>query len=51
MRWGVRDEASNDHTTTELCMSELHACKTLSTGPYFVVCLKCMHQIKLIFTL
>ena len=37
MRWGVRDEASNDHTTTELCMSELHACRNLSTGPYFVV--------------
>ena len=38
MRWGIRDEASNDHKTTELCLQELKACQRLSTGPNFVVC-------------
>ena len=37
MRWGVRDEAVDDHKTTELCMKELALCKKLSTGPNFVV--------------
>ena len=38
MRWGVRDEATADHMTTELCMKELKLCQDLSTGPSFVVC-------------
>ena len=38
MRWGVREEAENDHMSTELCMKELMACKDVSTGPNFVVC-------------
>ena len=37
MRWGVRDEATDDHMTTELCMSEIDNCKRLSMGPNFVV--------------
>ena len=37
MRWGVRDEATDDHMTTELCMKELYACQKLSTGPNFIV--------------
>ena len=37
MRWGVRDESTADHMTTELCMRELEACQELSTGPNFVV--------------
>ena len=37
MRWGVRDEAADDHTTIELCLKELLACQKVSTGPYFVV--------------
>ena len=37
MRWGVRDEATADHMTTELCMRELSACQKLSTGPNFIV--------------
>ena len=37
MRWGVREDATDDHTTTELCLKELHACQKVSTGPYFVV--------------
>ena len=37
MRWGVRDEATADHMTSELCMRELRACQKLSTGPNFIV--------------
>ncbi|XP_070534263.1 NACHT and WD repeat domain-containing protein 2-like [Ptychodera flava] len=36
MRWGVRDEATDDHMTSELCMNEIAACQKLSTGPNFV---------------
>ncbi|XP_060071031.1 NACHT domain- and WD repeat-containing protein 1-like [Ylistrum balloti] len=36
MRWGVRDEASDDHTTLDLCMNELRLCQELSTGPNFI---------------
>lgn len=37
MRWGVRDESTDDHSTLELCLKELKACQGLSTGPNFVV--------------
>ena len=37
MRWGVRDEATDDHMTSELCMREIRECQRLSTGPNFVV--------------
>ncbi|KFB37533.1 AGAP011163-PA-like protein [Anopheles sinensis] len=37
MRWGVRDEATDDHMTTELCMREIQNCQRLSMGPNFVV--------------
>lgn len=37
MRWGVRDEATDDHMTTSLCMQEIHNCQRLSIGPNFVV--------------
>ena len=37
MRWGVRDEATDDHMTTELCMTEIDNCQRLSVGPNFVV--------------
>ena len=37
MRWGVREEALDDHLTVELCMRELELCQRLSTGPNFVV--------------
>ncbi|XP_071093650.1 NACHT and WD repeat domain-containing protein 2-like [Haliotis cracherodii] len=36
MRWGVRDEATDDHMGTELCLREIDLCKKLSTGPSFV---------------
>jgi hypothetical protein len=32
MRWGVRDEMTNEHMTSELCMRELAACQHLSIG-------------------
>ena len=38
MRWGVRDEATDDHMTTELCMKEIENCQRLSMGPNFVEC-------------
>jgi len=38
MRWGVRDQATDDHMGTEMCLRELRMCKKLSTGPNFVVC-------------
>ncbi|XP_077997560.1 NACHT domain- and WD repeat-containing protein 1-like [Glandiceps talaboti] len=37
MRWGIPDEASTDHTTSELCMREISNCQRLSKGPIFVV--------------
>ncbi|KAL8578635.1 hypothetical protein ACOMHN_007093 [Nucella lapillus] len=37
MRWGVRDEATDDHMTTELCMHEIDICQRLSVGPNFIV--------------
>jgi hypothetical protein len=37
MRWGVRDEATDDHMTTELCMKEIDNCQRLSNGPNFCV--------------
>ena len=37
MRWGVRDESTDDHMGTELCLKELLQCRNMSTGPFFVV--------------
>ncbi|XP_072026817.1 NACHT domain- and WD repeat-containing protein 1-like [Amphiura filiformis] len=36
MRWGVRDEATADHMTTELCIREIRNCQQLSIGPNFM---------------
>ncbi|XP_048251823.1 uncharacterized protein LOC125379952 [Haliotis rufescens] len=36
MRWGVRDEATDDHMTSDLCLLEIDLCMKLSTGPFFV---------------
>ncbi|XP_065565326.1 NACHT and WD repeat domain-containing protein 2-like isoform X3 [Artemia franciscana] len=36
MRWGVRDEATDDHLTTDLCMREIENCQRLSMGPNFI---------------
>ncbi|KAI3386911.1 hypothetical protein SNEBB_004259 [Seison nebaliae] len=37
MRWGVRDEATDDHMTAQLCMQEIDNCQRLSVGPNFIV--------------
>jgi hypothetical protein len=37
MRWGVRDESTDEHKTVDLCMTEIDACQRLSLGPNFVV--------------
>ena len=44
MRWGVPEQASNNHSTTDLCISEIQKCKKVSAGPNFVVII---HLIKL----
>ena len=36
MRWGVRDEMTNEHATTALCMNELKGCQKYSMGPNFI---------------
>lgn len=41
MRWGVRDNATSDHLTSQLCLQEIDNCKRLSMGPNFVVSLFC----------
>ncbi len=37
MRWGITDDATNDHVTETLCMQEVTNCQRLSLGPNFVV--------------
>ena len=37
MRWGVRDESTDEHKTADLCMTELSGCQKYSLGPNFVV--------------
>uniref|UniRef100_A0A0K0EPQ8 NACHT domain-containing protein n=1 Tax=Strongyloides stercoralis TaxID=6248 RepID=A0A0K0EPQ8_STRER len=37
MRWGIRDEATDDHMTTKLCLNEIKNCQKISLGPNFVV--------------
>ena len=37
MRWGVRQDAADEHSSSELCMREIQACEAVSVGPTFVV--------------
>lgn len=39
MRWGVRDEATDDHQTVNLCSREILNCQRMSMGPNFVALL------------
>eukprot|EP00055_Hartaetosiga_balthica_P016269 m.101938 g.101938 ORF g.101938 m.101938 type:complete len:2017 (+) comp9070_c1_seq1:232-6282(+) len=39
MRWGIRDESTNDHKTTAICMEEIRECQEKSLGPNFVTLL------------
>ena len=36
MRWGVRDESTDDHATVSICLEEIRACASESGGPNFV---------------
>ena len=36
MRWGVRDEATDDHMTTTICLEEVRNCRLSSIGPNFI---------------
>ena len=36
MRWGVRDEMTDEHMTKALCMNELRGCQKYSMGPNFI---------------
>ena len=49
MRWGVRDEATDEHLTTELCMREIRNCQRLSMGPNFVVSRDIFGAIRILF--
>ena len=48
MRWGIRADASDDHSTVDLCLRELDACKKLSFGTFFVVSENLHYYIRLI---
>ncbi|KAK2159830.1 hypothetical protein LSH36_145g04060 [Paralvinella palmiformis] len=37
MRWGVTDEALDDHMTIEVCLNEIRNCQKMSIGPNFMV--------------
>lgn len=39
MRWGVRDEATDDHQTATLCSREIDNCQRMSLGPNFIALL------------
>ena len=41
MRWGVRNEAMDDHQVLELCSKEIENCQRISTGPSFLVIQPC----------
>jgi hypothetical protein len=36
MRWGIRDDASSSHQTSDICMAELERCKRESKGFFYV---------------
>ena len=44
MRWGVREEASVDHSSSDLCIKEIKTCNEVSLGPTFVVMYKLCEQ-------
>ena len=37
MRWGVPEQAADNHSTTDLCIQEIKKCQEVSVGPNFVV--------------
>ena len=43
MRWGVPEQASNNHSTSDLCIHEIRKCQEVSVGPNFVVSSDFLH--------
>ncbi|CAD5119220.1 DgyrCDS7852 [Dimorphilus gyrociliatus] len=43
LRWGIQDQAVEDHETELLCIEEIKKCQKLSIGPSFVVFLGQKH--------
>eukprot|EP00736_Rhodelphis_marinus_P007001 Rmarinus@m.18027 len=39
MRWGIRDQSTNTHQTTRICLKEIARCRRVSVGPYFAAIL------------
>ena len=37
LRWGIRAESQEDHTTIDFCLREIDNCKRTSIGSSFVV--------------
>jgi hypothetical protein len=37
MRWGISDEATNNHMAANICMNEIKNSQNASIGPNFVV--------------
>ena len=50
MRWGVRDDAQDDHLTTKIVLREVENAQRLSYGPNFVVCDICINFHKILGT-
>ena len=40
LRWGIRDEAQDDHNTIDFCIREIENCKRSSIGPSCLVSLR-----------
>ena len=40
MRFGISDEATNQHLTTTICLEEIQKCLDQSTGPAFIVIIR-----------
>ena len=37
LRWGISEDATNDHSVEKLCLLEVEQCQRLSRGTSFVV--------------
>ena len=37
LRWGITDDATNEHAVEDLCLTEIANCQRVSLGPTFVV--------------
>ena len=44
MRWGVREDAQDDHQTTQIVLREVERCQKISQGPNFVVSIVYIHE-------